>query len=171
MTFVPIPHVVDEQLIQTLWGNTVADNLAYLKTQVDAMTTARAGMAQGLLGHVAVTSPQNGIGTTPTDIAGMTLTITPPASRKLRVEIISAFFFTGGNSFNVMITVDGVQVQTLILTKATNDFATIHGYVVVNSTGNAMTFKARAYTSVSTVNVNSSATYPSLLTVTDIGKV
>lgn len=41
MTFVPIPHVVDEQLIQSLWGNTVADDLAYLKAQIDAMQAAK----------------------------------------------------------------------------------------------------------------------------------
>lgn len=56
MTFVPIPHVVDGALIETLWGNNVADDLAYLKTQADNAARVRGHRAVRAANAVAPAS-------------------------------------------------------------------------------------------------------------------
>lgn len=127
----------------------------------------------GLVGYAKVTADVTSI-TTAVDLTGYTLTLTPPASRILRIDYRLSLGSTVANDgFGVIVMKDGSQVDRtnwgLSLAKAG---AAVGFWYDIGPTNASHVYKlqgGRNAVSTGTFTVDASATTPGWLTITDMG--
>lgn len=125
---------------------------------------------KGWIGDAQVDSTQSGIGSTPTDITDLTVTVTVGADRKLKIsgrsQISSASAIYGA----LIIVEDGVAIGRIgrVLLDA-GEQITVSGFAISTPSAGTHTYKVQGETSSSTMSNGASATYPAILLVEDIG--
>lgn len=130
------------------------------------------GVPQGRLGYVIITASQAVVVGTEVDITGLTLTVTVPANRVLRI--------TGQTIFNVTnaqlvgwVNEDGVNVGAFgDLSNAAGAETIQSGSVIVTPTAGTHIYKLRAQAiGVGTTTIGASAAAPGFILIEDIGPV
>lgn len=151
-----LPPVASLDTISAAWANSVI-------TQVNSMP-------RGQLAYGQAVAAQNNIGTTQTDITGLTLTATVPTGRRLRlswnIQInvananIAVFLWVLGGATTLM--AQGWQIGLV-------GWSNPVGSVLFNSNGVATTYKVQMNTTSGTFNTAPGATSPAFLMLEDVG--
>jgi hypothetical protein len=142
----------------------------------DIFTAARLNeIGPGVIGYAQVTADQTGI-TTAVDLTGLTLTLTPAASRIIVIEWhveVQITASSSGDIFNVLLLKDGTQkAVTGMPFNVSSEIATLSGvYVDVAPTNASHTYKLQGarQAGTGTYKVRGSATETSTLLVSDMG--
>lgn len=130
----------------------------------------------GIIGKTAVTSDQSSI-TTLVDLTGLTLTLTPAASRILRIGFQLRFADTNtGEEIQVLLMKDGSQLQRFdfpVSPRTASEVTSVSGWCYDDSPTNAShTYKLQAGTSGSstgTYTLKASSTTPAQFCIWDEG--
>jgi hypothetical protein len=125
---------------------------------------------KGWLGYAEVTSSQTGIGTTPTDITGATLTVTVPADRLIKIEARTQIYSSSAVYGAIIFIEDGATIGRAgrVLLEA-GEAKTISGFSVRTPAAGSHTYKLQGESSASTITNSADGTYPLILVVQDIG--
>jgi len=125
---------------------------------------------KGRLGYAEVTSNQSGIGATPTDLTGLTLTVTVPADRLVRVSGYTQVFTAGAVYAAVTMLEDGVDIGRVGRTApGTGESTTVSAFTLVTPSAGSHTYKLQGESSSSTFTLEASASLPAWILVEDIG--
>lgn len=129
-------------------------------------------LAASTLGYAQVTANQTGIGTTVTDLTGLSVTVTVTASRRIRVtgyipvqqqtngRLVTAYVREGSTTLNdYLLAIDGTASL----------FGTIPAAVVLTPSAGSHTYKLSLATSGDTVNMIAASGRPAFILVEDIG--
>lgn len=169
-----IANVVDGQLIDTPWGNAVAD-------QINAHIIAIAKLPVGLVAHqqsltnFVTASPHN----TYQD-EGLTVTITEAAHRRLRITlVVNPFSSVAGNAIAYQVLRNGVRVREwqfsgqAISNASASSFTLLHVITDsgVGASGVVYKVQIRNVTANSTVASFADAALPKFLMIDDLGAV
>jgi hypothetical protein len=125
---------------------------------------------KGWLGYASVTSNQSGIGSTPTDLTGLTVTVTVPANRLVRVSGYAQVFTASGVYAAVTMLEDGSQVGRVGRTlPGVGESTTVSAFTLVLPTAGSHTYKLQGESSSSTFTLEASSSLPAWILVEDIG--
>src|SRR5205807_9649308 len=126
------------------------------------------------LGYAQIVAGQGGI-TTAVDIAGLSVTVTLVAGRRIRITASGAFFDTVATDALEMDIREGATVLqfAIILPAAASTNTTIEKSVVLTPTAGSHTYKVTCLRAAGTgaVTFNAATTLPAFLLVEDIGAV
>lgn len=130
-------------------------------------------LPKGTLGYAIVTANQAGIGTTITDFTGLTVTVTVPAGRVLKVtghgSMITAGAATAIGEFREGTTVLG---RYGIYTAAAAMRLLMHGSIILAPSAGSHTYKLSARTlSAGTMDLEATSVNPAHIIVEDLGSV
>lgn len=138
---------------------------------VDAVRNAIVGaMPWGIVAKVAKTTDQTGIGTTVTDLTGMTITFTAVAGRQYRIStwLLAA---PGANGITLYLR-DGAGAavhQTSVPSNTATASVGVAFSALVTPAAGAITYKLAAGAITGTAGVLGNAAYPMQLWAEDIG--
>lgn len=157
-----LPNVASLDTITAAWANSVI-------AEVNASNQRHADGPQGFLGVAMVTSTQSNI-STEADITGLAVTISPPANRRLRIELKLGIYVQAASIVDLRLKAGVAQVQQWTSGLGVG-FAVVtfmwYGY----SIGGAVTYKITGAATVAPgINTTAGATTPAILLVEDIGK-
>lgn len=128
------------------------------------------GATQGAtLGYAQVTANQTGIGATETDLTGLTVTVTVPANRRIRITGKAIFnsASVGGIAF-LFLKEGATQHNEDIATLTNGDYWGGHVEVVLTPTEGTHTYKLTARQSAGTLTLEAAAAHPAYILVEDI---
>jgi len=127
-------------------------------------------MPWGLIGRTSSIAGHTGIGTTPVDVAGMSLTVPTVVGRLLRVSAQIMSIPPSGAAF-VMTISHGATVisQCNVLPGSAGAAALSYWSALFTTTAMSHTFKLTASTGAGTASILGSVNYPELLFAEDIG--
>ena len=161
---VELPDVVAGQPIESAWGNEIRDSIVHvigtvagLPTDIDDGSVAyvadrsglylRAGgvwrgLPGGTLGYVAMTADQTGI-TTEVDMSGLTLPLTLPAGRRLKLSLYASVAGLSSGAFVITIRIKegATMLQTAHVTTPNNTQTALHATAIITPTAGAHTYK------------------------------
>lgn len=155
MSYIDVPNIADGELIQTAWGNAVADDLDYFNSKLPK-------------GLVARGSNNSGAAITATEADVVSVTFTAVANRIYEVSMIMHIFNQGVPSANMTAKItDGANTSLLVMLQTVaNGWAVMVGFVTLTPTAGAYTVKSRISTPASSVSLQGSMHQ---LVVKDIG--
>jgi len=143
---------------------------------VGSSSSDRWNNAWGTVAYSQNTTGQNGIGGTPTDLSGLSVTFTPVAGRRY-VTTTSHMAQTNASGATTAVPLirdgGGANLQQRNFVFLSGQYA-FHPYLQVIETGLAAvptTRKASLYITVGTIDVSASPLYPAFISVEDIGPV
>jgi hypothetical protein len=125
----------------------------------------------GELARATITSDQSGIGTSATDLSGLTATLTLVANRRIEVALhVNCFTADTASRTKVVLIANGAnsQLQGWQETSDSTDFQA-DAVALFTSTAGSLTVKGRAYISANTMGVRANAGQPGYLSVRDLG--
>lgn len=153
-------------------------NVAALATSItNANITdlrTRVGAAMGVLGYAQVTADQTGIGSTATDLTGLTVTVTVPAGRRLRISAQTEFDTSTAGNYAHLTAVEGstaIQLSRINVSSPGQE-EVVPLSVVRTPAAGTITYKlqgARNSGGTGTVGLRAGSTKPSYILVEDIG--
>lgn len=125
---------------------------------------------KGWIGYASVTANQTGIGTSATDLTGLTITVDVPADRV--IQVIGQV--QANPSVAAYVTVTIVQTSTTIgrvgRQYSDGDSFTMYGSVPpLQLAAGSYTFKLQGLTSTGTFDMEASSTAPAFIAVIDLG--
>lgn len=130
------------------------------------------GMSPQTLGYAQVTTYQTGIGTGGADLAGLAVTVTVPAGRRLRVTGHAIFQkLTAAGWVNLEIKQNGVAINEDLNrfdSFGATSFWTAHAAAIVSPSAGTHTFKLTATAETNTADLVAAATFPAYILVEDI---
>ena len=142
--------------------NIVSGNLSYLYDDY----------ARGVMGYVTKTTDQNGVGTSATDISGLSVTFTAESARLYRVSMnVSKMVQNTNQAYAYLAIADASNNNKAWwqqLVNATEE-ASGHASFLVTGISGSTTYKGRIYTSNATIDLKASSNQPTYLLVEDIG--
>lgn len=155
----------------------ISDNMAILDTAAppDGSVTdikLAANLPRGILGYAQVTTNQNGIGTAPIDLIGLSVTVTVGTGRRIRVSAqVRANKATGGATWvDVSIKEGATNLQSGVITPGGDGYFTLHNpSVVLTPTAGAHTYKLSGVCNTGTFNAQGDPLFPMFILVEDIG--
>jgi hypothetical protein len=159
-----------------LAANATAVTNTILDAGIDQRKPARAAIAAG--GRVAdaqVTANQTGIGTSATDLTGLTVTFTNPGNRRYMISaILEMGPNTGPNSSFEVQLCTGASGGGTVLNKWFGDVVdgqnlSCSPWVIVSPAAGATSYHVRVAAGGGTLNLLASSTVPAILLVEDIG--
>jgi len=130
---------------------------------------AASGGPSSILGYAEVVADQGGI-TSEVDLAGLSVTVTVPAGRRLRITGHGMIKNTVADAFQVFrLHMNGVQIQSRTLAKGAAN-ADVEAFLaaVVNPSAGTHTFKLRAWAISGTSTFVAASTNPAFILVEDI---
>lgn len=130
---------------------------------------ASIGAPGSTLGYAEKVTDQNSIGTSNTDIIGLTVTVTVPAGRRLRISartLLEQRTSAGLNFF--FIAEDGVQIAESLQSQGLDEYWPAEVAVVRTPTAGTHVYKVYAKTSANTTDVLAQPSYPGYILVEDI---
>lgn len=136
------------------------------------VTTIEAGYARGQLanGYAEATSDQLAVGTGATDLTGLTVTVTVPASRRIRISgfvaMTVAATATNGNAFLMEGATQLQQAGALVNGAGFSDCAPVR---VLTPSAGSHTYKLQAAANGGTINVKAGSDHPNFILVEDLG--
>lgn len=145
----------------------------YTPTALEVLTAANLNkLAGGWLGYAEVTADQTGIGTSVTDLTSLSVTVTVPASRRVRVtgKIIVGAASTPPAVVELYIR-DGSSTtlnKSQIRIDAASQDSLMAAWVGTPAPG-SNTYKLSALVTAGTFTSAAAATYPSFILVEDLG--
>lgn len=160
--------------VQTAAETTAASALA----THEADTTVVHGIAdtaavpRGVLGYAQVTADQNGIGTSSTDLTGLSAAVTVLASRRIKITARATLAQQTSAGIVVGEFKEGAAVLARFQRASLGTGETIVGYasVILTPSGGAHTYKLAAFTTANTVNMMAATVDgPAFILVEDIG--
>jgi hypothetical protein len=162
-----IPHVEEEQLIQSAWGNAVADGINALQTGLPGDYTA---LSRGTLGLARITASQANI--TSGDITGMAVNIPGMLGRRIRASALVNFYGVGSFVAQIAIYLNNVQAAQWKVPVRSSDFFCAAPVGIIDGIAGAMNFKVvvTGGSGANVVNVEPGGT-PNYLLIEDIGRV
>ena len=149
----------------------MASRTVYTSTALEVLTSANFEKhAKGWIGFAERTSNQTGIGTSDTDLTGLTVTVTVPANRLIRVS----GQIQANPSVAAYVLCEILQGATVIgrvgRQYSDGDTFTMAGAAIQDGlSAGSYTFKLRASTSTGTFDMEASSTAPARIVVEDIG--
>jgi hypothetical protein len=169
----PVSNEVFGADITEAWGDSVADSVNALETDVGALDVTVAALPRGVLGRATRTTAQSGI-TTVTDITSMSVTWTATSSRLYRVSASGLVFSTVANDVAQLSMTDAsntVKALAQEIVAASPLGITIHVEWIVTGLSGSQTTKLRVARSggSGSLTFDAAGTYPAYLTVEDIG--
>lgn len=126
----------------------------------------------GWIGYAEVTANQGGIGTTDTDLTGLSVAVTVGTSRRIRISVFSNVSMQTASNRAYLRIQEGATVLTEAREDIVNDnHAPMNASVVLTPTAGAHTYKvtARVLNAGSTLTAEAATTYPSYILVEDLG--
>jgi len=176
-TWVPVGggSTADEVWIGT---NTPTDSTTELWYDTDEPNlyepdTSRWNSAWGVVGRAVNTAGMTGIGATPTDVTGLTVTFTPVAGRQYRT-VISWLAVTNVSGTVVPLITDGANTTFMQRNYTVQGGWYFHVNTEVVESGLAAVptvRKARTSMTTGTVDIIAGTTLPAFITVEDVGPV
>jgi hypothetical protein len=187
-----IADVVTGEPVESEWGNQIRDQIVHViptaaglpsdaadgavcyAQDTDKLYLRRVGAwivqggGAGVLGYAQVTTAQT-VGTTPTVLTGLTLTVTVPASRRIKVTGKMIVSPNAGAVIAPSIYADAVEVQKSTTVLQTGEFMGVHLEVVLTPTAGNHTYDLRLSTNSGQVSNQAAATFPSFILVEDLG--
>ena len=139
----------------------------------DFRTRARDRQGEGgQLGYAQVTANQGSI-TAVTDITGLSVTVTVPANRRIRIHVSGHLGSTvAGDEMDLLVREGSTSLQERVTTANTaNRIEGMDSIVILTPSAGPHTYKASASRSVGTgtVTFQAGATFPGFILVEDIG--
>lgn len=125
-------------------------------------------VAGGTLGYAQVVADQTGIGTSVTDLTGLSVPVTVGAGRRLRIW--GQALWSSSNEVNARVQEGGTSLGRIIQ-NTPGAAGHLKGFVIVTPSAGAHTYKLTANSNVGTVDMLAGADYPASVLVEDIGGV
>lgn len=127
--------------------------------------------ARGQLAYNQVTTAQNGITTSATDLTGLTAQIWVPANRRIRLTgfgVLAQQTSAGVVTLQIM---EGATelVEADYYVATAGSYATANAMVILTPSAGTHTYKLQARTSANTVNLAAATTGPAFILAEDIG--
>jgi hypothetical protein len=131
-------------------------------------TQLRAAFPDGTMAYVQVTANQTGISAV-TDLTSLTVTVTPAASRRLRVKAYVRLIQNTSAATPIVSIKEGATIlNQAVVGLAIGGQATLHVEAILTPTAAAHTYKITLETGLGTVDLLASATNPSFILCEDI---
>lgn len=132
--------------------------------------TSSAPFSGSTLGYAEVTASQAGIGTGNTDLTGLSVTITVPAGRRIRISAQGLFSQQTSLGHHFLFIQEGATQleEALVTSRAVGDYTTLKTASVVSPSAGTHTYKLQAKTSAGTSTLEATGTYPAFILVEDI---
>lgn len=145
-------------------GSPVANDL-WLDTDEGAET----GLSS-IIGYAQVTASQLAIGNTEVDLAGLTVTVTVPAGRRIRITGLGIFQQRTNAALNFMFIKEGATLlhEDIQSVGAVDEYWTPNPSVILSPSAGTHTYKLSARSTAGTVELNASVNTPAYLLVEDI---
>ena len=146
------------------------------KVALDGWSAANVNdLPGGWLGHVSITASQGSIGSTATDITGLSVAVTVNTSRRIRAHAYFPSWLSTVNGDNAsLLIMEGATQLTLkrgaAVSSGTGDFGIEATWIGIPSAG-SHTYKVQfvRVSGTGTLTVGASSTQPAFLLVEDIG--
>jgi hypothetical protein len=188
-----IPDVITGEPIESAWGNEVRDKLVHIVASVAALPSDEpdGGLAYvqatnglylrrgsvwvpvpgGHLGTAETTANQTGLGAGTTDLTGLSVAVTVPAGRRLKISGLVAINQVNAGGVAGMFIRDEANnnLQRVRQTMAVNDIGFLYAQAVITPSAGAHTYKLSGTTSAGNLTIIGSASDRNQITVEDIG--
>ena len=126
----------------------------------------------GWIGYEEVTAPQNTIGTSPTPLTSLTIAVTVPAGRMIRVTGKAQFAWLGTSEAPALYIYEGgSQLDEARCGAVTAGFFGVLAQAVIFPSAGTHTYFLQADTTNATVNMVASSTQKAYILVEDLGSV
>lgn len=136
-----------------------------------ALPVPAASVPVGLLGVAYARADQMAIGTTLTDLVGMSVNVTVPAGRLLRIQgFVATLYNPSAAGYAELAIVEGGTTLALGQHSIFSGAATIQADVqaVISPTAGNHAYRIQARTTSGTINLGANASWPAFITVEDI---
>lgn len=150
----------------------MATRTLYTASAAEVLTASNLNtLAKGWLGFATVTSNQSGIGTSETDLTGLTVTVTVPADRLIKISAQTQLDPDAALSAIVFFKEDTTQLGRAGRAQLpSGEVTTFSGFTLIDGpSAGSHTYKLTANTSTSTMSLNASSTVPAWILVEDVG--
>lgn len=153
----------------------VAQGAAAIEALALAVDEAVSDAPRGVLAYAEITGVIGGFGSSESDVAGLSVSPTVAAGRRIRVRSVALLSATSTSARKILrVHQDGVQIQSAeIVAGNTTDGETVVCERILTPTAGVHTYKARVIVTAggSTGGVNASAPNPAFIVVEDLGAV
>lgn len=127
-----------------------------------------AGMPGTTLAYAQVTADQNGI-TTTTDLTGLSVTVTVPAGRRIKITGSGLFQKDAtGNPSGLLIYEGGTQLAESLYSLGPSEWGTNTATAIITPTAGTHTYKLSAFASSGATSLRAAATLPAFILVEDV---
>lgn len=126
----------------------------------------------GIIARSTATAAQNGIGTSATDLTGLSVTWTAVAGRSYRLTATTQFIYASGSpavAVFKIVTSGGTQVQETNVVGSATVYSAAHLSTVVSPAAGSVTYKVQGNVNSGTMNVFAASNAPIFLMVEDLG--
>lgn len=121
-------------------------------------------------GYAQVTANQTGIGTSDTDLTGLTVTVDVNSGERIKITAHAAFQKITSTGISFFLIKEGATLLNEDLaTLAAVDYWGAHAEVILTPSAGSHTYKLAARASAGTLNLEAAATFPSFILVEGIG--
>lgn len=136
----------------------------------EATSANVAKLPQGWRGYAQRTTTQSAVGTSPTDLTGLTVTFDVPANRLLKISGYAQGNPSTTATFIVHIVEDGTIIGRVGKSTPVNAVqASLSGFTISAPSAGSHTYKLQGETSTGTVDFEATSTAPMWVLVEDIG--